>query len=112
MIQTTLTICSIAIMLALCSSQSRALGHVEVFPCMKVESYQTYSSGACNFNGQCESDETPTSCPTDCTCGNLVCEPSLGEHVSNCQIDCQCNENYVCDSWEDEKHCPRDCVGV
>merc|ERR1711982_305645 len=49
------------------------------------------------------------SCALDCTCGDYVCDPGLGETVANCMTDCACNANYMCEPWEDAKHCPRDC---
>jgi len=63
----------------------------------------------CNFDGHCDSWESVTSCPLDCTCGNNVCDVDLGENVANCMYDCACNANYQCEPWEDEKYCPRDC---
>jgi hypothetical protein len=56
-------------------------------------------------------DEDITSCPADCACGNGVCETGLGETVANCPSDCTCGNN-ICEParGEDMTTCPNDCV--
>jgi len=59
-----------------------------------VQMIQAYDPGALTAecgNGACESGETPTICPTDCTaigpvCGNGACE--TGETAASCPSDC------------------------
>jgi len=81
--------------------------------------------GECG-NGQCEDDETQTSCPQDCSyvCGDGVCDSAAGENLSNCLVDCDgsptgnpdeavCGDGY-CDSFlgEDGSNCPDDCCDI
>ena len=63
----------------------------------------------------CESGETQTTCPVDCTtqtlCGNLVCD--AGETSTTCPVDCTsqvlCGNN-ACDIGETSESCPSDCT--
>ncbi len=48
----------------------------------------------CCGNNQCDAGETFETCPTDCKCGNGVCEAELGETIGSCPADCQeCVDN-------------------
>ncbi|MBI5389443.1 hypothetical protein HZB01_03625 [Candidatus Woesearchaeota archaeon] len=40
----------------------------------------------CNENGVCDSSESQSACPQDCTCGNKICEPT--ENYMLCSADC------------------------
>jgi len=74
------------------------------------------SSGPVCGNGTCESGENSSNCPSDCgsgaVCGNFVCES--GENSSNCPTDCGSGAvcgNFICESGEDSSNCPTDCGG-
>ncbi|TKD13040.1 hypothetical protein [Polyangium fumosum] len=84
-------------------------------------------------DGACNSDETPSSCPSDCKCGdglcngsewcgscsqdcggccgNGVCNTSVGESCSTCPSDCggTCCGNGTCDNGETCGSCQQDC---
>jgi cysteine-rich repeat protein len=68
--------------------------------------------GSCG-DGVCALSENSGSCPADCaaTCGNLQCEPGLGETISVCPVDCgpACG-NGVCDQGETVLGCIQDCM--
>ncbi len=74
------------------------------------------SSGFCNDNGICETDEDCEICPNDCfqtsasCCGNDFCE--INEFCSNCETDCGicpfCGDG-TCNSSENKCGCSADC---
>ncbi|MET0593028.1 MAG: hypothetical protein ABW133_10035, partial [Polyangiaceae bacterium] len=54
-------------------------------------------------------------CPSDClrgSCGNLICEPQLGEASWNCPSDCKpfCGDGFCQpEVGESSFNCPSDC---
>jgi len=74
------------------------------------------STGWCNDNGICETDEDCEVCPNDCfqtassCCGNDFCE--IDETCSNCETDCGvcpfCGDG-TCNSNENYCNCTSDC---
>ena len=78
---------------------------------------------ACDDGNTTDGDGCSSSCqvepPPDGgipSCGNSICEPELGENVSNCTSDCiaggeapaTCG-NAVCDTLENPANCQQDC---
>lgn len=63
-------------------------------------------------NGTCESGETASSCPQDCTrCGgDSVC--SGAETAASCPGDCATCGDGVCSSSESTTSCPSDCAAA
>jgi hypothetical protein len=69
----------------------------------------------CGFlcDGVCDGTFDPFLCPSDCTCGNTVCEGD--ETPECCAADCavatSCGDG-TCDADETEASCPADCTPV
>ncbi|MCK4883365.1 MAG: hypothetical protein KAS30_00710, partial [Candidatus Diapherotrites archaeon] len=68
-------------------------------------------------NGECDSTETETSCPSDCgstggdSCGNGTCDD--GETVNTCSFDCEpayyCGDGVCTEGLETSSNCTADC---
>ncbi|MDD5086724.1 MAG: DNRLRE domain-containing protein [Candidatus Nanoarchaeia archaeon] len=79
--------------------------------CVEIERYGSY----CGDN-TCDSEETPASCPQDCSanppeCGNGICDSD--ENLINCPEDCltettECGDG-ICEGDENSINCLRDC---
>ncbi len=88
----------------------------------------TTITGACNYDGICDSDETAESCPNDCgaasdcnsDCNYCYNEPDCSASPFGCLWDAgtgscsvgggQCNHDGVCDADETMGSCPEDCT--
>lgn len=89
---------------------------MNIFPIVVVFSlfFVTQSTAQTCGNGLCESAETISSCPSDCTSvgcnANGLCE--VGEDSMTCPSDCTetiCNLNGLCEAGETVTNCPQDC---
>ena len=76
--------------------------------CSTLANVDRCGDGVCSAGESYNETLKKIVCKDDCSCGNRVCEPAIGETMSTCFRDCSCG-NGICDGVDTRYNCLQDC---